>query len=228
MISTALSTKTSTKTYDWIKNNSQLINVGVTRAKENLIVVTDLKAIDMLSRKDDDLYALIEYATNNGTTHIAQSTVNKFTIGFSNNSKFEDIYSFKSGEITNLLFPLDNADVNIPKLAMWRIGTHEVFGGTWLSDYIDNRLSDKEEVVNNESQEVIKPDCELIGQDSNIFNLMGIAARTLRENGLDEQAKEMIDKVTNSGSYNEALLAISDYVNIVGPDESEDEGMCMG
>ena len=111
---------------------------------------------------------------------------------------------------------------------MWRIGTHEVFGGTWLSDYIDNRLSDKEEVVNNESQEVIKPDCELIGQDSNIFNLMGIAARTLRENGLDEQAKEMIDKVTSSGSYNEALLAISDYVNIVGPDESEDEGMCMG
>ena len=86
----------------------------------------------------------------------------------------------------------------------------------------------KEEVVNNENQEVIKPDCELIGQDSNIFNLMGIAARTLRENGLDEQAKEMIDKVTNSGSYNEALLAISDYVNIVGPDESEDEGMCMG
>ena len=66
------------------------------------------------------------------------------------------------------------------------------------------------------------------GNDSNIFNLMGIAARTLRENGLDEQAKEMIDKVTNSGSYNEALLAISDYVNIVGPDESEDEGMCMG
>lgn len=111
---------------------------------------------------------------------------------------------------------------------MWRIGTHEVFGGTWLSDYIDNRLSDKEEVVNNENQEVIKPDCELIGQDSNIFNLMGIAARTLRENGLDEQAKDMIDKVTNSGSYNEALLAISDYVNIVGPDESEDEGMCMG
>ncbi|MCU0351812.1 MAG: DNA2/NAM7 family helicase [Flavobacterium sp.] len=90
IISTALSTKTSPKTYDWIKNNSQLINVGVTRAKENLIVVTDLQAIDILSRKDDDLYALVEYATNNGATHIAQSTVNKFTIGFSNNSKFED------------------------------------------------------------------------------------------------------------------------------------------
>jgi hypothetical protein len=90
IISTAISTKTTRKTYDWIKNNSQLINVGITRAKENLIVVTDLKAIDILSRKDDDLYALIDYADKNGTTEIVQSTVNKFTIGFSNDSKFED------------------------------------------------------------------------------------------------------------------------------------------
>jgi len=90
IISTSLSTKTSRRTYDWIKNNSQLINVGITRAKENLIVVTDLNAIDVLSRKDDDLYALIDYAAKNGTTHVTQSTVNKLTIGFSNNSKFED------------------------------------------------------------------------------------------------------------------------------------------
>jgi hypothetical protein len=90
IISTALSTKTSPRTYDWIKNNSQLINVGITRAKQNLIVVTDLQAIDVLSRKDDDLYALIDYAAKNGTTHVTQSTVNKLTIGFSNNSRFED------------------------------------------------------------------------------------------------------------------------------------------
>ena len=90
IISTAISTKTTRKTYDWIKNNSQLINVGITRAKENLIVVTDLNAIDTLSRKDDDLYALIDYAAKNGTSHVTQSTVNKLTIGFSNNSRFED------------------------------------------------------------------------------------------------------------------------------------------
>lgn len=90
IISTAISRQTSTRTYDWIKNNSQLINVGVTRAKENLIVVTDKNAIDILSKKDDDLYALIDYVEKNGTTQISQSTVNKLTIGFSNNSKFED------------------------------------------------------------------------------------------------------------------------------------------
>jgi len=90
IISTAISRQTSPRTYDWIKNNSQLINVGVTRAKENLIVVTDRKAIDILSKKDDDLYALIDYVEKNGTTQISHSIANKLTIGFSNNSKFED------------------------------------------------------------------------------------------------------------------------------------------
>lgn len=90
IISTAISRQTNQRTYDWIKDNSQLINVGVTRAKENLIVVTDRKAIDILSNKKDDLYALIEYVEKNGTTQIPQSIVNKFIIGFSNNSKFED------------------------------------------------------------------------------------------------------------------------------------------
>ncbi|WP_372758059.1 DEAD/DEAH box helicase, partial [Mariniflexile sp.] len=90
IISTAISGQTTPRTYDWIKNNSQLINVGVTRAKENLIVVTDKRAIDVLSKKDDDLYALISYVEKNGSTQISQSIANKFTIGFSNNSKFED------------------------------------------------------------------------------------------------------------------------------------------
>lgn len=90
IISTAISIQTHQKTYDWIKNNSQLINVGVTRAKESLIVVVDKKAIDILSRKDDDMYALVDYAEVNGTIPVSQSNVNKFTIGFSNDSKFED------------------------------------------------------------------------------------------------------------------------------------------
>lgn len=90
ILSTAISRNTSFRTFDWVKNNSQLINVGVTRAREKLIVVTDKRAIDILSKKDDDLYALIEYVQKNGTTEISQSVVNKFTIGFSNNSRFED------------------------------------------------------------------------------------------------------------------------------------------
>ena len=61
-----------------------------------------------------------------------------------------------------------------------------------------------------------KPDCELIGKNGNIFNLAGIAGRTLRRHGQPEQAKEMTDRVFASGSYDEALCIIGEYVNITG------------
>ena len=60
-----------------------------------------------------------------------------------------------------------------------------------------------------------KPDCKLIGEDGNIFNLMARAARTLRENDLSEEAKEMRERITSSGSYDEALGIIGEYVNII-------------
>lgn len=59
-----------------------------------------------------------------------------------------------------------------------------------------------------------KPDCKLIGEDGNIFNLMAGAIKTLRENGLSEEAKEMRERITSSGSYDEALCIIGEYVNI--------------
>ena len=59
-----------------------------------------------------------------------------------------------------------------------------------------------------------KPDCKLIGEDGNIFNLMARAARTLRESNLSEEAKEMRERITSSGSYEEALCIIGEYVNI--------------
>lgn len=64
-----------------------------------------------------------------------------------------------------------------------------------------------------------KPDCPLIGQDGNIFNLVGIAAKTLKRNGLAAEASEMTDKVFNSGSYEEALSIIGEYVNITSVDD---------
>lgn len=59
-----------------------------------------------------------------------------------------------------------------------------------------------------------KPDCKLIGEDGNIFNLMARASRTLRENNLSEEAKEMRERITSSESFDEALCIIGEYVNI--------------
>ena len=81
--------------------------------------------------------------------------------------------------------------------------------------------------MSNENKQT-KPDCPLIGQDGNIFNLVGIASRTLKRNGLSAEAAEMTEKVFNSGSYEEALDIIGEYVNITSIDEPGDNmGMSL-
>lgn len=61
-----------------------------------------------------------------------------------NESRFEKAYSFH----------IDDVQLDIGKLAMWRLHTHEQFGGTWLSDYVPNRLggfvSEKEQKQNED------------------------------------------------------------------------------
>jgi len=76
----------------------------------------------------------------------------------------------------------------------------------------------------NESMKAEKPDCVLIGQDGNIFNLMGIASRTLKQNGMAEQAQEMYERITGGSchDYYQALGIIGEYVNITGPAEPEE------
>lgn len=77
-----------------------------------------------------------------------------------------------------------------------------------------------------------KPDCPLIGQNGNIFNLMGIAAATLRENGMRVQAREMQYRITQCQSYHSALSIIGEYVNITSVEDQDveedyEEGMVM-
>ena len=57
-------------------------------------------------------------------------------------TKFDasDCRSFEYDGLTCLYYPFDNVKLNVGKLAMWRLRTHEQFGGTWLSDYVPNRL----------------------------------------------------------------------------------------
>lgn len=143
--------------------------------------------------------------------------------------KAENCCAFENEGLTNLMFLFsEEVKLDMGKLAMWRLQTHEKFGGKWLSDYVDNRLGG---FISEETAEKKKPDCKLIGEDGNIFNLMGIASKTLRQNGMAEQAVEMRDRICASGSYGEALCIIGDYVNITGEDdynEDMDDSMEFG
>lgn len=89
IMSAALSLRTSKKTMDWIKNNHELINVGVTRAKEKLILVGDKEAIDVLSKgENNDIKVLSDYVYSNGRIEVPKSD-STLSLDFSNNSKNE-------------------------------------------------------------------------------------------------------------------------------------------
>lgn len=131
-----------------------------------------------------------------------------------NGTKFEHAATFQHDGLTNLLFSFEGVQLNVGKLALWRIQTHSQFGGTWLSDYVPNRLGGF-----IQEQKPVKPKMELLGRDGNIFSIMGTASQLLQMAGMADQAKEMCDRITggNCHSYHEALSIISEYVETEVP-----------
>lgn len=61
----------------------------------------------------------------------------------------------------------------------------------------------------------VRPDAPMIGSDGNIYNQVAIASIALKDEGLRDEAKEMSNRVFRSGSYDEALSIITEYVNPV-------------
>jgi hypothetical protein len=92
-------------------------------------------------------------------------------------------------------------------------------------DEFKQRLSGKQANAPTAEEKQL-PKCPIIGADGNIYSLMGIASRTLKDNGLRDEAKEMGERVRASGSYDAALVVIMEYVEPVSvnePDEDYDE-----
>lgn len=93
-LSTAITSKTPEKTFDWVKNNRELINVATTRAKEKLIIVCDYDEIKRRSEEDNDLNDLVEYVKTNGKNNIRINVDELYcnqVRGFKNyNSKYEN------------------------------------------------------------------------------------------------------------------------------------------
>ncbi|MBQ9348779.1 MAG: hypothetical protein IJT94_15820 [Oscillibacter sp.] len=124
-------------------------------------------------------------------------------------TKFTEVLSFQHDGLTNLLFPInDSVKLDMSALATWRLKSHAQFSGTWLSDYVPNRLGG----FVHEQPAKRKPEMELVNHDGNVFAIMGRASSLLKEAGMRDEAKEMCDRVMACGSYDEALLIVSEYV----------------
>lgn len=83
LFSTAITDQTQAGTYEWLKNNKELINVATSRARDKLIVLSDSGNLARLHRKDaeDDLYELVEYVRKNGESQVTRKKVNSRALG---------------------------------------------------------------------------------------------------------------------------------------------------
>lgn len=83
LFSTAITDQTQTGTYDWLKNNRELINVATSRARDKLIVLGSQKNLSRLHDResDDDLYELVQYVRSNGQTMVTPKKTNSRALG---------------------------------------------------------------------------------------------------------------------------------------------------
>lgn len=61
---------------------------------------------------------------------------------------------------------------------------------------------------------------ELIGQDGNVFAIIGRVSKALKRAGFVAEAKEYTSRVMSCGSYDEALAITLEYVEDGDPDQA--------
>ncbi|MGN0334380.1 MAG: AAA domain-containing protein [Lachnospiraceae bacterium] len=83
LFSTAITDQTQAGTYEWLKNNKELINVATSRAKEKLVLFSSTKNLERLHKGDgeDDLYELVGYVKSNGSTVVTPKRANSRALG---------------------------------------------------------------------------------------------------------------------------------------------------
>lgn len=92
------------------------------------------------------------------------------------------------------------------------------------SDHFCKAIDTGEELLLlNEVKVVEKPICKLIGEDGNVFNIIGIVSKTLKRADQADQAKEFQAKAIKCRSYEEVLVLVQDYVDVEEDDEDEDD-----
>ncbi len=56
-------------------------------------------------------------------------------------TKFKDVSVFDFNDETCILYPFtEDLKINLGKLSIWRVRTSEVFGGMWLTDFVEGQL----------------------------------------------------------------------------------------
>ncbi len=131
LFSTAITGRTQAGTYEWLKNNKELINVATSRARDRLVVLSDSRNLDRLhglSGKDgeDDLFELVEYVKKNGQSRVTRKQANSRALGvkpFSN--------ATEEAFLENLNHALENIWLSQNRFAIRKgVDVEQVFGNS--------------------------------------------------------------------------------------------------
>jgi hypothetical protein len=61
----------------------------------------------------------------------------------------------------------------------------------------------------------MKPKAKVIGQDGNVFNLLAICCKALKDNDEHEKQTELRGRVFSAKSYDEALRIMGEYCELI-------------
>ncbi len=99
-LSVGITPHTLDKTFDWVKNNQELLNVATTRAKKRLVLIGDLEEIKKRSLISNDLSELTEYIQKNGkNVKLTESE----TTSFINGANFKSYNTKKEQEFIDTI-----------------------------------------------------------------------------------------------------------------------------
>lgn len=68
-----------------------------------------------------------------------------------------------------------------------------------------------------------KPKCNIYSALGTMDEIIGLVSKTLKENNMIDESREMIEKATRTYSYDEALDVINGYVEIIDRIEEKEE-----
>lgn len=99
---------------------------------------------------------------------------------------FKETYVFEHDGLTNILFSMEDVKLDIGKLAMWRLASYDTFGGTWLSDYLPNRLG-----IETDEPDIEQPPAHSVE----------VTPATVEEAPVSEQSPVMQAYIENAASH---------------------------
>ncbi len=93
ILSSALTAETSQRTYEWLSNNKELINVATSRAKRQLITLCSKDELNRLSKSIpiDDFRELVEYSETKGKSKVSEIKTHSRALGLKSFSSATEV-----------------------------------------------------------------------------------------------------------------------------------------